>query len=313
MKYIEFINGEIKKAAAGRDDLFLFGQNINAGSYVSGFTKGLRTGAGGRIINSTNTENSLVGFGFGLMLSGAAAVFFVKQLDFVLLGIDQIVNTFNSIRNREGIIKGSFTIMPIVVDSGYQGLQSSLNNLSDFCSIARVSGFTVTNKHDAEMIISSQMVSPGFRIIAISQRLFGQEILVPEKCVYQNKELTVFQYEKGNDVTIVCFNFSYSYGKILQVELQNAGLSASLFNVNSPIPVDWGVIIDDVTVSKRLVVLDDSKSENLSCYSLLAEVLEKVKLKRKIVIKRVLDEKNWLTPQSDILTVDSKQIIKELL
>ena len=52
-----------------------------------------------RIVNSTNAENSLCGFGFGLMIRGASAVFFMKQLDFLLLGIDQLVNTYNIIRN----------------------------------------------------------------------------------------------------------------------------------------------------------------------------------------------------------------------
>ena len=44
-------------------------------------------------INTQNSENSLIGFGFGLMLSKINSIYLVKQLDFVLLGLDHIVNT----------------------------------------------------------------------------------------------------------------------------------------------------------------------------------------------------------------------------
>src|SRR3989338_8876472 len=166
MKYIEFINNLIKEQVAKEENVVLYGQNINAGSCLGGLTKDLAVGKNGRIINSTNSENTLCGFGFGLMMNGISSVFFMKQLDFLLLGIDHLVNTFNIIRNTGFKNRSSFTIFPITIDNGYQGPQSSLNNFSDFCSIAKVSVYTITNKIDAENIISSKLISPGFRIIS---------------------------------------------------------------------------------------------------------------------------------------------------
>jgi DNA (cytosine-5)-methyltransferase 3A len=61
--------------------------------------KNIKLSENSRFINSTNAENSLGGFGFGLMINGASSVFFMKQLDFLLLGIDQLVNTYNIITN----------------------------------------------------------------------------------------------------------------------------------------------------------------------------------------------------------------------
>ncbi|MDE2588107.1 MAG: hypothetical protein KGL95_00350, partial [Patescibacteria group bacterium] len=150
MKYIEFVNNLIKQEISKTENLVLFGQNINAGSCLGGLTKGLSVKNNSKIINSTNSENTLCGFGFGMMMNGISSIFFMKQLDFLLLGIDQLVNTYNVIRNLKLHNGTSFTIFPIVVDNGYQGPQSSLNNLADFCSIARIDGFTITNKWDAE-------------------------------------------------------------------------------------------------------------------------------------------------------------------
>lgn len=310
MTYIEFVNELLRKEAERHDNLAVFGQNVAAGSYIGGFTKGIKVNSTGRIINSTNSENSLCGLGFGVMLRGANAVFFMKQLDFLLLGIDQLVDTYNEIRNMPGGPKGSFTIMPLIVDNGYQGLQSSLNNFADFCSIARIEGYAVTNKIDAENIISAKMVSPGFRIIGVSQRLFKDEIIFPEKLSYKNEDLTLFQYEDGKDATIVSFNFSFPQAWAIRNAMKEKGMNPSLFNVNAMTPIAWTKIIENVKETRKLIVLDDSKSANLPLYSLLAEAEAKAKPKKVIVLKRELDD-SWLTPNKDYLEVDPNKVIGE--
>lgn len=310
MKYIEFVNQLIKEEVSNHENLVLFGQNISAGSCLGGLTRGISVPDGGKIINSTNSENSLCGFGFGLMINDVSSVFFMKQLDFLLLGIDHLVNTYNIIRNHTH--NSSFTIFPIVVDNGYQGPQSSLNNFADFCSIARIKGYTITNKIDAEKIIRSQLVSPGFRILTVSQRLFKEEIIDPKKLIYVNSENDVFQYSEGNDATIVCFNFSFPYGQNIVEEMTKINLTCSLFNINSPTPANWEKIIDDVTKTKKLIVIDDSKSENLSCYALLDVISNTVNLEKKIILKRNLVSTEWLNPIDDQMEINFPQVVYDL-
>ncbi len=308
-KYLEHINSVLKKEVGAHDGLVVFGQNVSAGSRISGFTKGFKVKASGKIINTTNTENSLVGFGFGVMLAGGTSAFFMKQLDFLFLGIDQLVNTYNILRNsREA--KGSFTILPLVVDMGYQGPQSSANNFGDFCSIARIPGYAVTNKYDAEQIVGSHLVSPGFRIIAFSQRMFKDEVIDPGVPVHADRGLKFAQYKDGPDATIVSFNFSFPYAWKLGLELEKAGKRPAVFNVNYMTPIDWAPILESVKKTKRLVVLDDSKSENLSCFSLLAEA-RALGLKKDIFIKRTLND-NWLNPVSDAMDIDYEAIMRGL-
>lgn len=309
MKYLEHINAVLRGEIASHDNLIVYGQNVSAGSRISGFTKGFKVRDTSQIINTTNTENSLVGFGFGLMLGGVKAAFFMKQLDFLLLGIDQIVNTYNIIRNTNHA-KGSFTILPVTVDMGYEGPQSSSNNFADFCSIARVPGFAVTNKYDAEKIISRHFAAPGFRIISFSQRLYKDDIIDPGEPIFSGDEEKLFQYKKGNDATIVTFNFSFPYGWQLGLEMEKQGLSPSIFNVNYMTPVNWKPILESVRETKRLVVIDDSKSENLSCFALLAES-GMLATKKNILIKRKLKE-DWLHPNSDAFIVNYDEIVREL-
>src|SRR5208283_4357065 len=208
MKYVEFINSIVKTKVSLEQGIVLFGQNISAGSCLSGLTRNLKAGKDGVIINTPNCENTLCGVGFGLMVNGTNSIFFMKQQDFLLLGIDQMVNTYNFIRRKEP--DASFTIMAIVVDSGYEGPQSCLNSFADFCSIARVPGFAMTNKVDAEQILNSELVSPGFRLLGVSQRLFKTEI-IDLPIFFANQDCSIFQYSSGKDATVVCFNFSFPY------------------------------------------------------------------------------------------------------
>jgi len=309
MKYVEFVNKVIREEVSRPERIVLFGQNISAGSCLSGLTRNLQVKGEGFIINTPNSENTLCGLGFGLMISGASSIFFMKQQDFLLLGMDQLVNTYNFIRIKEP--SASFTIMTIVVDGGYEGPQSRLNNFGDFCSIARVPGFTVTNKVDAEQIIKTHLVSPGFRIIGVSQRLFKTEIIDAEK-IYSNNDHTLFQYTEGTDATIVCFNFSFPYGLELYNKLKEKGIKSSLFSVNAVTPIKWSKIIENVKRTKNLVVIDDCKSENLSCYNFFMNAFEKCQIDNKIIVTRDFSG-DWLSPNPDQLEINYDDIIDKLV
>jgi len=309
LKYIEFVNKAISQKILESERVVIFGQNISAGSCLSGLTRNLQVKKGDYVINTPNCENTQCGVGFGLMINGVSSIFFMKQQDFLLLGIDHLVNTYNFIRRKNPL--ASFTIVTTVVDNGYQGLQSSLNNLGDFCSIARVPGFTITNKEDVKQIINSQLITPGFRIIGVSQRLFKSELIEIEK-IYSNKENTLFQYTEGNEVTIVCFNFSFPYGFELYNKLKKKGIASSLFSVNAVTPINWDKIIKDLTKTKKLVVMEDSKSENLSCYNFLMNAYNKCQINSKIIVKKDFS-KDWLSPNLDQLEINYDNIIEKLV
>jgi len=309
MKYVEFINSAIKAKVSQEDGIALFGQNISAGSCLSGLTRNLKLKEGSLIVNTPNCENSLCGIGFGLMISGVNSIFFMKQQDFLLLGIDQLVNTYNFIRHKE--INTSFTIMAIIVDSGYEGPQSCLNSFADFCSIARVPGFAITNKADAEQIINSQLVAPGFRLLGVSQRLFKTEI-IELPVVSVNQDRSIFQYSSGKDATIVCFNFSLPYGVELNERLKKKGLEPSLFSVNALTPVKWDRIVEDLGHTKNLVVIDDCKSVHCSRDNFLMNVYETCKLERKIIIKRDLSA-DLVSPGPDRLEINYDEVVAHLI
>jgi len=308
MIYVNYINSLIQEAVKDESKLILFGQNIDAGSSLSGLTKGLSIQNDSLIINTQNSENSLVGVGFGLMLNNVSSVFFMKQMDFLILGIDHLVNTYNIIRQEKP--NASFTIFPIIVDSGFEGPQSALNNFDDFCSIAGVEGYSFTNIEDSKEIISEYLVKPGFRILSTGQRLLKEES-IDLKVIYKARNNQYFQYKKGIDATVVCFNQALPYGAILEEHMHNKSLSASLFSINSHLHDDYSRILDDISATKRLVIIDDSKSRNRLSDRFLSEVLTNCKLEQYKVISRKPRVDDFY-PNNDALDINYSFIIEEM-
>ena len=307
MKYVQYLNSLIKEQLGSQSDIVIYGQNIDAGSSLSGLTRGLSVKKG-LIINTQNSENLLVGAGFGLMLNNVSSVFFMKQMDFLLLGIDHLVNTYNIIRQSNP--KASFTIFPVTVDSGFEGPQSSLNNFDDFCSIAGVDGYSFTNKNDAKVIISNHLVKPGFRILSTGQRLLRESTL-ELNILHQEASGKYFQYKKGSDATIVCFNQALQYGLELSNLMQEKSISSSLFSINFHLQASYQFIFEDINFTKRLIIIDDSKSKNRLSDKFLSEVLGICKLQRYKMITRQIQVDDYF-PRKDDLEIEYNDIISDI-
>lgn len=309
MNYITYVNNLLRSQISKQDRIVLFGQNIDAGSCISGFTRDINVKKTNLIINTPNIENAQIGFGFGLMLGGTSSIFFVKQLDFIILGLDHFVNTYNFIRTKEP--KASFTVMPVIIDSGWEGMMASCNQLADFCSIGRIDGFTITNKHDAKEIINKHLFKLGFRIIAISSRLFKQEVLDLGNDVQSENDSSLFKYRTGGDAVIICFNLSLSQGFSLHNNLKVKGIQTSLYSVNNSNTTDWTSIINDVKTSKRMIVIDDGKSASSPAKDLLYNTMSQISQLKHIYVSRKYSTES-LKPNSDELGVDVTEILKKI-
>lgn len=295
LTYVDEINVAIRERIAHQVNLACFGQNIVTGSCLSGLTRGLAVPEGSLAFNTPNTENSLVGMGFGAALRGSNAIYFMKQLDFLLLGMDQLVNTWNVVRLREP--QGSFTIFAIVVDSGYEGPQSCLNDLGGIASLAHIPTYAISFSSLAEAILKRHLIAPGCRILAVSQRMFRQELSVSsETPIPLDAECQQFRFGKGEGATLVSLNFSAPQTFELRDKLRERGLDSSLFVVAGAIENSWEEVLKHGRRSGKLVIVDDGKGDNRGSDGLMVEALrcgiEPIEFRRQF-------HPRGLTPNSD--------------
>lgn len=309
--YVQEVNGALLRALKAGGPITCFGQNITSGSRLSGLTAGLQAAEHVETLNTPNTENALVGFGFGLMMAGRNSVFFVKQLDFLLLALDQMVNTYNVARLSEPT--GSFTIVPIVVDSGFEGPQSRLNALADFCSMGDFSGYCIGDSSAAGPLFEAHIHRPGFRIIAVSQRLFRDEREAGRSARPLDPDGAVFQFGQGDAATIVAFNFAWVQAQGLSDALAARDLKADLYAVSDARMTEGKVsaILDSLKRTGRLVIVDDSRSCNRPGDRLLALVMEAGLDTRFQACYRPVLERD-IRPNADRFEVDLDRVLRSL-
>ncbi len=259
MNYGEAMNEALRAALSESAPVLAFGQYIGAGSHLSGLTRGINDISDCTVLNTPNCENAQVGFGFGNMLQGANGIFIVKQQDFLLLCLDQLVNTAN-IAVRDGV-NGSFTILFVTVDSGYEGPQSRLNNFSDFCALTSQPGFTLSSRQEAFHILRAEIGAPGFRMLGVSQRLFRTDVIdLPDARPIDSKN-AAFQYRSGEDLTVIACNFALSHALKFASDLEEAGISAAVYSAPRVDPDDCQAILRAISDKGPVLIADDSHSK----------------------------------------------------
>jgi len=295
MKYLDLINKNIIHFLT-KHSFFIYGQNINTGTFISGLTKNINKIKKNTVKNVPNCENSLVGLGFGVMLDGGNSIYVAKQLDFLLLGIDHFVNTMNFIKVKKNKF-GSFNIITFVCDQGFQGPQSSFNNIDDLSSLAQVNTFQINTLFEANKIFSGRRLLEGFNIIAISQRLSNKDIFALDADSYAKNYSAFLYYEnKHSDYTIISSNFSFEYA--CQLRLKNKMKNIQILNFNYSNQIDTYFILKKIKNSKKVVLITDSKSinsRNFIIYKLIKENLNK----HIIFLKK--DNYNWNNQRDDMI------------
>jgi len=273
--YIQHIVARVNEVTARCGPILIYGENVNYGSCIGGLARGLTVNPAGVIQNVGNCELTHVGLGLGMLLDGGQAALFGKQLDFVLLGLEQACDTFNIVRAyRPRSTWGSFTIFVIVCDQGYQGPQSSFNGAGDFASIANIPVYCLNAAPDAARVIDRHFASPGFRIICLSQRAFGMQALdVPVEWAADDDSL--FRYMSGDAATIVSFNFSLRDVVAMDADLRGAGIRSDLFHANFIPGMDLGPVLESCRRTGKLVVVDDSKTVTKFGDALISEVAQR--------------------------------------
>lgn len=305
MDYITAVNSFLKKELANHSTSVVYGQNINAGSRLGGFAKGLDSIQGCEVINTPNVENSLVGMGFGLMLKNIPSVFMMKQQDFLLLGVDQLVNTWNALKSRGSFVP--FVIAMIVVDNGWEGPQSSFNNtnslakLSDLkCSI--VNGFDVSEKTIHQAFVG------GPSLLAISQKMFKVENPgvsdIYNKVETINYNLYVSKYIEAKKIVLISINFTGEDCLKIGQNAFDLGLNIALFLFNTN---HYKILESDLELIKeanQVIIFDDSKSTVSGTNEIIMQILRYISVEKiKCIVRE--DYEKWYVPNVDSLSYDN--------
>ncbi len=301
LTYAQYINAKTVERFSDRASV-IFGQNIVAGSRISGLGANLDTLKNVSALNTPNAENSLMGFGLGMMLSGIDSAFLMKQHDFALLGLDQITNTVNVARNYP--LTASFLVLMVIVDSGYEGPQASLNNLDEFASLSRSPVHFLNTQENIDRAFENSR-NPGFHMMALSQKSMKTPI---GQCQDQFKNLQAGQFIENSghsDILLIYFGLEMQYLNLIKEEFSGIKKTLDVLVIAS---LNSKIHLLDLNLGKysSVIVIDTSKSEISYAQKLTLELKSKID---KIVYVGRTQSDEWGYVSSDEPEIDPREVL----
>ena len=222
--------------------VILLGQDIAAhgGSYAE--TRGLFERFGpSRVRNTPVAEAVTVGLAAGAAAAGLRPLAFITYVDFLMLGLDPLVNYAAKLRFKSA---GQLTApMVVKATAGAKG-QGPTHAQSLDSWLMNVPGLTVlapSTAGDAYGLLKTAMRAPGPVVFIDHKRLFPLggvvsdiEELIPVGSAAVRRE--------GRDVTLV----AHSYMSVVSLEaskqLAAAGIEADVIDLRSLWPIDWDTL-----------------------------------------------------------------------
>ena len=231
---------------------------IDAWGGVLGVTKGLYGKFGDRIIDTPISESAFIGAAVGAAACGLRPVAELMFVDFLGVCFDQIFNQAAKFR----YMFGGKAVTPVVIrtmfGAGFRAAaQHSQCLYSIFTHIPGLKCIVPSTPYDAKGLMIQSIRDNDPVIFFEHKLLYGLEGEVPEESfTIPFGEANIVR--DGDDVTIVAI------GRMVHVALQAAedlakeGIQCEIIDPRTISPLDEETILDSVSSTGRLVIVDES-------------------------------------------------------
>ena len=255
----EAIARAIAEEMARDPRVILLGQDIAAhgGSYAE--TRGLFERFGpSRVRNTPVAEAVTVGIAAGAAAAGLRPLAFITYIDFLMLGLDPLVNYAAKLRYKSaGQLRAP---MVVKATAGAKG-QGPTHAQSLDSWLMNVPGLTVlapSTAGDAYGLLKTAIRSPGPVVFIDHKRLFPLGGVVPEGEELIPAGSAAVRVE-GRHVTLV----AHSYMSVVSVEasrlLRAEGIEAEVVDLRSLWPIDWHTLTSSARRTGQVLFVEEGQ------------------------------------------------------
>lgn len=241
-------------------NVFVLGEDVGHYGGTYRVTEGLYSEFGKkRALDTPIAENGIIGMALGAAMVGLRPVAEIMSVNFILYGMDQIINHAAKVRYMFG---GQVKVPMVVRTPGGGGMQlgcqhsQSLEVYFTHCPGLHVC--SPSNPADAKGLLKTAIRDDNPIIFLEHELIYGMKGEVPDE-----KDFTVPLGQariarEGVDLTIV------SWSKMLEQALKTAdnlaeeGIEATVIDPRTLSPLDLGTIIQSVMKTSRLVILEEA-------------------------------------------------------
>ena len=240
------------------DKIFVIGEEV--GQYQGAYkvTQGLLDEFGPkRVVDSPITEHGFAGLAIGAAFGGLRPIVEFMTFNFALQALDQIINS----AAKTNYMSGGQLGCPIVFRgpngaAARVGAQHSQNFTSMYAHIPGLKVIAPYSAEDAKGLLISAIRDDNPVIFLENELMYGQSFEVSD--VVEPIEIGKAKILRvGEDVTILAFSLQVGMAMEAANILAEAGISAEVIDLRTIRPLDEQAIIESVTKTNRLVVVEE--------------------------------------------------------
>ncbi len=257
--YREALHDALQEEMKRDENVFLLGEEIGifGGSYK--VTEGLIYEFGPeRVLETPIAEGGILGLATGASMTGLRPVAEIMTINFIVVGMDQIVNNAAKIP----YMFGGETRVPLVVrtPSGAGRQLTAQHSQSLEVWFAYVPGMYViapSTPADAKGLLKASIRDDNPILFVESLRLYNEKGEVPDDDDYVIPIGKADVKREGEDVTIV------SYGSMVPVAIQAAealseqGIGVEVVDLRSLRPLDIDTVLDSVRKTNHVLIVTE--------------------------------------------------------
>ncbi len=266
MKDIKFWKAfqEAMEEEMGKDETVLY-MGEDAGGKVGGpfaLSKGLQFKFGeDRVFDTPDSEGAYVGLAVGLAISGFRPVVDISFMDFMLVAMDQIINSAGKIRYMSGghnVDKVPMVIHTMAGAGRRAGSQHSASFESWFMSVPGLKVVAPSNPYDVKGIMKSAIQDDNPVIVMKHKFILGLKGQIPEE-EYVIPLGKAFVKREGTDVTVVAVSHMVNLTLQAAEKLQEEdGISVEVIDPITLSPLDRETICKSIQKTGRLVTVHEA-------------------------------------------------------
>ncbi|MBL5974675.1 MAG: acetoin dehydrogenase [Candidatus Leucobacter sulfamidivorax] len=257
--YAGAANAALERALCEYPNALLFGEDVARPGGIFGVTKGLHKQFGERVFDTPISESVILGGAVGSAMMGMRPIVEIMWADFSLVALDQLVNQAANVRyNSRGRLSAPMTVR---TQQGIAPGACAQHAQSLEAIFAHIPGLQVcmpANAQDAYDLLLSAIASEDPAIVIENRTLYhGEKVDIQVDTEIQSVGGARVK-RQGDDVTIV------SWGATVNVALQAAetlaarGIDAEVIDLRWLRPYDLDSILESVSRTGRLVVVQEA-------------------------------------------------------
>lgn len=259
-------------------EFFIIGQGLWSPWYVGSTMKDLDKKFGKeRVIDCPVSELATTGATVGAAICGYRPMIVHPRVDFMLLAVDQIVTQAAKWRHMfGGNSSAPATFRAIINRGGEQGAQHSQSLHSWFAHIPGLRVVMPYTAKDARDLMISSVLSDDPVMFIDDRWLYEKEEEYTPVEIIDLKTVKPQKIFSGNDVTLVGISFTSILCEKAASKLAGNGFSCDVFDLRVLNPLNVNDIVESVSRTGRLIVVDGDWSTCGMAGEIIASVIERI-------------------------------------